>query len=561
MTGAELLLCALEAEGVDIIFGYPGGANLPMYDALPRYPKLHHILVRHEQGAGHMADGYARACGRPGVCFATSGPGALNLVTALATAQADSVPVIAITGQVSSLAMGTDAFQESDVIGCTASITKHNFLVTRASDIPAVVARAFSIAQSGRPGVVLIDICKDAQMAEGGDFPSPKPSSTPAIPAQPDPERLQAAMTALLAAQRPLILAGHGVIIAKAEAELLALAQATATPVGTTLLGIGSFPVAHPLAVHMTGFTGTGYALRAVQDADLLLMVGMRVDDRVTVKLSDWAPRAQTLIHIDIDPAELGKSIRAQIDLVADARTALAGLVALAPATPPSTRATWLNQVDQWKEEHPLRFNPTLPLLQPQEVLLEMYAHADSQDVVVADVGSNQIWAALWWKYSNPGLFLTSGGSGTMGYALPAAIGAQFALPKRRVWCVVGDGGFVMTMQELSLLVEHQLPIKVVLFNNSQLGMVRQHQDLFYKGGRSQVLFGHHPDFQALVAAYGIPTWRITDRSQIATALAAATDCSGPAFIEVEIDPEANVYPIVPAGKGPSEFVEFEAYT
>jgi acetolactate synthase-1/2/3 large subunit len=557
MTGAELLLRALEAEGVDTIFGYPGGANLPIYDTLPRHPKLHHILVRHEQGAGHMADGYARASGRVGVCFATSGPGALNLVTALATAQADSVPVVAITGQVSSLAVGTDAFQESDVIGVTASITKHNFLVTRASDIPGVVARAFSIAMSGRPGVVLIDICKDAQTGEGGDFPDPKPSSAPLAPIQPDPERLRAAMAALLTAERPLILAGHGVIIAKAEAELLKLAQITGTPVGTTLLGVGSFPVAHPLSVHMTGFTGTGYALRAVQDADLLLMVGMRVDDRVTVKLSDWAPRAQTLIHIDIDDAELGKSIRAQIDMVADAKSALSGLNALAPATPPANRAAWLNQIDQWKEEHALRFNSTSKALQPQEALREMYAHADSQDVIVADVGSNQIWAALWWNYSRPGLFLNSGGAGTMGYGIPGAIGAQFALPDRRVWCVVGDGGFVMTMQELSLMVEYNLPIKVVLFNNSQLGMVRQHQDLFYKGGRSQVLFGHHPNFQALAAAYGIPAWQVTDRSQISAAFAAAVAVEGPAFIEVVIDPEANVYPIVPAGKGPSEFVEY----
>ena len=557
MTGAELLLLALEAEGVDLIFGYPGGANLPIYDTLPRHPALRHILVRHEQGAGHMADGYARASGKVGVCFATSGPGALNLVTALATAQADSVPVVAITGQVSSLAVGTDAFQESDVIGCTAGITKHNFLVTKASEIPSVVARAFSIAKSGRPGVVLIDICKDAQTGEGGEFPSPKISSAPRPPAQPEPSRLQAAMAALLAAERPLILAGHGVIIAGAETELLALAQATATPVGTTLLGIGAFPVAHPLAVHMTGFTGTGYALRAVQDADLLLMVGMRVDDRVTVKLSEWAPRAQTLIHIDIDPAELGKSIRAQIDLVADAKTALSALSALAPVAPPPARSAWLNQIDQWKEEHPLRFNPSQSLLQPQEVLLEMYRHCDSQDVVVADVGSNQIWAALWWNYSAPGLFLTSGGSGTMGYALPGAIGAQFALPSKRVWCVVGDGGFVMNVQELSTLVENRLPVKIVLFNNAQLGMVRQHQDLFYKGGRSQVLFGHHPDFQKLADAYGLRAWRIDDRSQIAQVMHEAAAYDGPAFVQVEIDPEANVYPIVPAGKGPSEFVEY----
>ena len=540
-----------------MIFGYPGGANLPIYDTLPRHPKLHHILVRHEQGAGHMADGYARATGKVGVCFATSGPGALNMVTALATAQADSVPLVAVTGQVSSLAMGTDAFQESDVIGCTASITKHNFLVTKASEVPAVVARAFAIAQSGRPGVVLIDICKDAQTGEGGDFPDPKISSAPSTPTLPDPAKVASAMQALLAAERPVILAGHGVILAHAQEELLALAEATATPVGTTLLGVGSFPVAHPLSVHMTGFTGTGYALRTVQDADLLLMVGMRVDDRVTVKLSEWAPRAQTLIHIDIDNAELGKSIRAQIDMVADAKAALAALVALAPPTPPASRAAWLNQVDQWKEEHPLRFNPELPLLQPQEVLLEMYRYCDSEDVVVADVGSNQIWAALWWNYKKPGLFLNSGGAGTMGYAIPGSIGAQFGLPGKRVWCVVGDGGFVMTMQELSLMVEHHLPIKVVLFNNSQLGMVRQHQDLFYKGGRSQVLFGHHPDFMALAKAYGIPAWRIADRSQIAFAMAGAANHDGPAFIEVTIDPEANVYPIVPAGKGPSEFVEY----
>ena len=556
MTGADLVLEALEDEGVDLIFGYPGGANLPIYQRLPEHPKLKHILVRHEQGAAHMADGYARACGRPGVVFATTGPGALNLVTGLCTAYMDSVPMIAITGQVNSTQVGRDAFQESDVIGATSSVTKHSYLVTDIAQLPRVIHEAFHIATTGRPGPVLIDICKDVQMAEAERTPrAPFSLAGYHLNGHVQLEDARIAAQALAKAERPVILAGHGVLLSHAEQALLDVAEKAGVPVGTTLLGIGGFPVNHPLSLHMTGFMGTGWCLKAVQNADVLMMVGMRVDDRVTARLADFAPKVTTFIHVDIDGSEMGKNVRPHIELVADARNALEAMLPHIDSVDQG-RGAWLTQIDAWREEHPLRYTHSNGHLQPQDVLIDMYRRCRNEAVVVADVGQNQIWAALWWNYDRPGLFINSGGAGTMGFALPAAIGAKFARPDLDVWCVAGEGGFVMTAQELSVAVEHQLDIKIVLLNNFSLGMVRQFQDDFYGGVRSQVELTHIPDFVKLADAYGLPGVRVDKLADVGPAMDAAQRTKGPFLIDFRIDPEANVYPIVPLGKSLNDFWE-----
>jgi acetolactate synthase-1/2/3 large subunit len=551
-----MILEALEREGVEHIFGYPGGANLPIYQHLPQHPRLKHILVRHEQGAAHMADGYARASGRPGVVFATSGPGALNLVTGLCTAYMDSVPMIAITGQVVSTQVGRDAFQESDVIGATSSVTKHSYLVTSIDQLPRVIHEAFHIATTGRPGPVLIDVCKDVQQAIA-ERVTPESLNLPGYKLNGHVELAHArqAAEALSGAERPVILAGHGVILSHAERQLQAVAEAAAAPVGTTLLGIGGFPVKHPLSLHMTGFMGTGYCLKAVQNADVLMMVGMRVDDRVTAKLAEFAPKVKTFIHVDIDGSEMGKNVRPHIELVADAKNALDAILPHVGNVNGERRA-WLTQIDAWREEHPLRYKHSNGQLQPQDVLIDMYRRANNEAIVVADVGQNQIWAALWWNYDRPGLFINSGGAGTMGFALPAALGAKFARPNVPVWCVAGEGGFVMTAQELSVAVEHQLDVKIVLLNNFSLGMVRQFQDDFYGGVRSQVDLTHMPDFVKLADAYGMPALRVDRFEDIAPSLDAAQRTKGPFLIDFRIDPEANVYPIVPLGKSLNEFWE-----
>jgi acetolactate synthase-1/2/3 large subunit len=557
MNGAEIVLEALQREGVDVIFGYPGGANLPIYQQLPRYPKLRHVLVRHEQGAAHMADGYARACGRPGVVFATSGPGALNTITGLATAYMDSVPMVVITGQQNTNLVGRDAFQESDVIGCSMPVTKHNYMVTRVDEIAQVIHEAFHIATTGRPGPVLIDICKDVQQTQHEpvwpdsiDLPGYRPAYTP------DLSRVREAAEALSNAERPVILAGHGVILSGGEEELVALAERSVTPTGTTLLGIGAFPVRHPLSLHMTGFMGTGWNLKAVQNADLLMMVGMRVDDRVTAKLSEWAPNCETFIHVDIDPSEMGKNVRPHLEVVADARTALRAILPHVRTPEPECRRPWLTKIDRWREEHPLKYTRSNGHLQPQDVMLEMYKRCDDDAIVVADVGQNQIWAALWWNYTRPGLFINSGGAGTMGFALPAAIGAKVARPEKAVWCVAGEGGFVMTAQELSVAVKHQLDVKIVLLNNFSLGMVRQFQDDFYGGVRSEVDLTEMPDFVKLADAYRLPGLLVERIEDVPAAFDFAERTPGPVLIDFRIDPDANVYPIVPLGRGLNDFTE-----
>jgi acetolactate synthase-1/2/3 large subunit len=556
MSGAEVLLESLLREGVDTIFGYPGGANLWIYRHLPAYPQLRHVLVRHEQGAAHAADGYARSKrGSVGVCFATSGPGALNLVTGLGTAFMDSVPLVAITGQVPITAVGTDSFQESDVIGSTMSVVKHSYLLTRAEDIAPTVKEAFHVARSGRPGPVVIDFPKDLQAAVTElNYPEApvRLRSYPPPPA-PDPARLQRIAQLIAQARRPVILAGRGVIIAEAEAELAELAHRAHIPVGWTLLGTGAFPQKDPLALQMVGFMGAGYTNKAVCDADLLIMIGMRCDDRVTTRLDSFAPRVEHLVHIDIDPAEIGKNVVPHVSVVADARAALRQLI---PMVGPKREHEWLTQIDQWKEEHPVRYVRHNALLQPQEVLEEMYARCQDEAIVVADVGQNQIWAALWFSYAKPGLFLNSGGLGTMGYAFPASMGVKLANPDRTVFCITGEGGFAMNMQEMATMVENQVDVKVLILNNRSLGMVRQFQDDFYGGVRSAVDLTYSPDFVKLSEAFGMKGMSTGRREEVGPMIDAALAHKGPVLMNFDIDPEANVYPIVPLGKGMLDFME-----
>jgi acetolactate synthase-1/2/3 large subunit len=556
LTGAEIVFECLLAEGVTTIFGYPGGANLPMYQHLPSYPGLHHVLVRHEQGGAHAADGFARSRpGAVGVVFATSGPGALNLVTGLATAFADSVPVVAITGQVPITAVGTDAFQESDVIGSTMSVTKHSYLITRVEDIAPTIHEAFHVARSGRPGPVLIDIPKDLQQAKTELNIASEPVRMRSFPAPPRPDDMKLRRIAQLIdeASRPVLLIGRGVLISQAEQAVIALAERAHIPVGWTLLGTGAFPLRHPLALQMVGFMGAGYTNRAVCDADLLIMVGMRCDDRVTTRLDSFAPGVEHIVHIDIDPAEIGKNVVPHVSVVADARNAL---TALLPLVEPKREHTWLTRIDQWKEEHPVRFISSNGLLQPQEVLIEKYARCHDEAIVLADVGLNQIWAALWFDYGKPGRFLNSGGTGTMGFAFPASMGAKLSNPDKTVFCVSGEGGFVMNMQEMATMVEENIDVNVLILNNSSLGMVRQFQDDFYGGIRSAVDLTFTPDFLKLGEAFGMKAMSTARREDVGPMLDEALAHRGPVLMNFDIDRDANVYPIVPLGKGMLDFVE-----
>ena len=556
LTGAQVALESLLREGVDTIFGYPGGANLWLYRYLPEYPQLRHVLVRHEQGGAHAADGYARSKrGSVGVVFATSGPGALNLVTGLATAYMDSVPVVAITGQVPTTAIGTDSFQESDVIGSTMSVVKHSYLITRSEDIAPTIQEAFHVARTGRPGPVLIDFPKDLQAAvTEWNYPDEpvRLRSYPAPP-RPDPSRLRRIAQLIREAKRPVILAGRGVLISQAERELLELSHLASIPVGWTLLGTGAFPLADPMALQMVGFMGAGFTNKAVCNADVLIMIGMRCDDRVTTRLDSFAPNVEHLVHIDIDPAEIGKNVVPHVSVVADAKTALRELITLVA---PKREHEWLTQIDQWREEHPVRYLNHNGLLQPQEVLEEMYARCHDEAIVLADVGQNQIWAALWFSYARPGLFLNSGGTGTMGYAFPASMGVKLANPDRTVFCVTGEGGFVMNMQEMATMVENNIAVKVLVLNNRSLGMVRQFQDDFYEGVRSAVDLTHTPDFVKLGDAFGMKAMTTDRLEDVGPMLDAALSHDGPVLMSFDIDPDANVYPIVPLGKGMLDFVE-----
>lgn len=555
-TGAQIMCEALIREGVEVMFGYPGGAIMPFYHALPEYPELRHVLVRHEQAAGHAAEGYARASGKVGVCVATSGPGATNLVTALADAMMDSVPIVAITGQVAAQFIGKDAFQETDVTGITQPITKHNYLVTDIADLPYVFKEAFHIARTGRPGPVLIDVAKNAQQArttpkwpEKVNLPGYKPNY------EGNRRQIREALKLINAAQKPLILAGRGVQVSGAFAELREFAERTGIPVITTLLGIGCFPEDHPLSLGMPGMHGWVHNNRAIQECDVLFNVGSRFDDRVTGKTSTFAPNAK-IIHIDIDPSEIGKNIRVDVPIVGDAQLVLRAMLEEAQ---PRECGEWLRHIHAIREEHLHRqqyHRPDTDMFMPHDVFAAFTQIVNERGAyrVCTDVGQHQMWAAQLIDWLRPHTHITSGGLGTMGFALPAAMGAQIARPDEVVWAIAGDGGFQMNMQELATIMQEQLPIKIAIINNGYLGMVRQWQELFHDRRYSATPMWS-PDFVKVAEAYGIPGMRVTDQSQVADAINAAYQTPGPVLLEFQVEREVNVYPMVAPGASISEMI------
>ncbi len=560
LNGAQIICQALVEEGVSTIFGLPGGANMPLYDVLPQFPQLHHVLVRHEQAAAHMADGYARAAAgkrRPqeervvGVCLGTSGPGATNLVTGICNAHMDSVPVVAITANVASHLIGTDAFQEADITGMTIPITKQNFFVRNLKDLPKVMKEAFHLARTGRPGPVHVDVPKDVLQAEMEW--SGYPSSVDMLGYQPtlEPHMQQVRKAARLIeqAQRPVIIAGQGVLLSGAWDELRAFAERSNVPVITTLLGISGFPESHPLSLGFLGMHGWVHANYAVHQSDLVIGIGMRMDDRACGKFSGFAPQAK-IVHIDIDPAEIGKNVRVDVPIVGDVARVLAKLTPEVSVEAMQDRQPWLARIAAWRAEFPPKTYPadTPELYQPQ-VIQALYQATRGNAIVVADVGQHQMFAAQHYQYDEPYSWMTSGGLGTMGYSLPASIGAHYARPDRTVWCVVGDGSFQMTMQELAVMAVHRLPVKVALINNAYLGMVRQQQQVQYRGNIVEVDLEGAPDYVKLAQAYGIPAWRVrAPGSEMVEAIGAAMAYPGPAIIEFQVARGENVYPWVLGG-------------
>ena len=551
-TGGQIVCESLIKEGVDVIFGLPGGAILPLYQTLPEYPQLRHILVRHEQCAAHAADGYARATGKVGVCFATSGPGATNLVTGLATALMDSVPLVAVTGQVPRAAIGKDAFQETDVTGVTLPVTKHNYLVLDPKDLAYVIKEAFHLASTGRPGPVLVDIPKDV-LQEEADFRYPESVDLPGYRPQLSGHPTQIKMAAKLIAesQRPVILAGHGVIISRAYAELRELAEKAQVPVITTLLGISGFPEDHLLSVGMPGMHGMAYANIAIDRADLLIAVGMRFDDRITGRVKDFAPGAK-VIHIDIDPAEIDKNVKATVPLVGDARRVLA---ALNRHIEPLRHVEWIREIEELKREHPSHLVPESDKVLPQYILRQIWEATGGDAIIVTGVGQHQMWAAQYIFYTKPATFITSGGLGTMGFEVPAAMGAKVGKPRQTVWAICGDGGFQMTLQELATIVENKIDVKMAIFNNGFHGMVRQWQEFFYQKNYVATRF-FNPDFVKLAEAYGMPGFRVSEKSQVRAAIDQAMRHKGPVIIDFVVEPEENVYPMIPAGMSVKEMLE-----
>ncbi|WP_438030371.1 biosynthetic-type acetolactate synthase large subunit [Sorangium sp. So ce233] len=546
-TGAQIIWEVLVREGVDVVFGYPGGAIMPAYDTILGYP-IRHVLVRHEQGAAHMADGYARASGKVGVCVATSGPGATNLVTGIATAMLDSSPIVCITGQVSSKLLGTDAFQETDITGVTLPITKHNYLVTEVEDIAPAIREAFYIARSGRPGPVLVDITKDAQQASI-DFEPPKgevrlPGYRPSHHAvQTDIEK---AIELIDEAERPLILAGQGIVRAEATRELLAFVEKTGIPVASTLLGLGGFPATHPLSLGMMGMHGEAWVNHAIQEADLLIALGMRFDDRVTGNLKTYAVKAKK-IHVEIDRSEINKNVKVDVGLVGDVRDTLLSLI---PGVKQRHRGSWIERIGALKGDSAVRDIQQLPYndkLYAAHVMHDLWRLTDGKALVVTDVGQHQMWEAQYYKHDHPRKLITSGGLGTMGFALPAAIGARFAKPDDEVWVVVGDGGFQMTACELSTCAQEGIKVHVAIINNGYLGMVRQWQEFFYNRRYSATPM-RSPDFVKLAEAHGLTGIRVTKREEIADAVARARATPGTVVVDFRVEQEDSVYPMVPAG-------------
>lgn len=548
LTGAEIVMECLLREGVDVMFGYPGGAILPTYDAMTRYPQIHHVLVRHEQGASHMADGYARASGRVGVAIATSGPGATNLVTGLATAMMDSSPIVAITGQVGRPSIGTDAFQETDVTGVTLPVTKHNYLVSEIEELPYIMREAFHIARTGRPGPVLIDIPKDIQtMKIEFEYPEGEirlPGYRPASLA--DETDIQAAIDLIAQAERPVILAGHGIMLSGAVQELREFAERAGIPVTLTLLGKGAMPENHPLVVGMMGMHGVAASNHAIQEADLLIALGMRFDDRVTGNLKTYARNARK-IHVDIDPSELNKNVQVDVGIAGDLRTVLKQLI---PETPRKQHAEWIGRIREWQEdssERDILYNYDGTKLISAQVINDIWRFTGGDAITVTDVGQHQMVEAQYYPHQRPSTLITSGGLGTMGFGLPAAIGAKFACPNEEVWAIVGDGGFQMTLCELATARQENINVNIAIINNAYLGMVRQWQEIFYEE-RYQSTPMFNPDFIKLAEAYGIPGMQVTSRDQVQESVEFARSHNGPTLIEYVVEKEEMVYPMVPAG-------------
>ena len=550
-TGAEMLMECFQREGVDVVFGYPGGAVIPIYDALYEAP-IRHVLSRHEQGAIHAADGYARATGKVGVCIGTSGPGATNLVTGITNAYMDSIPLVVITGQVPTSLIGTDAFQEADITGITMPITKHNYLVQKVEDIPRILKEAFYIARSGRPGPVVIDIPKDISYSNGA-FIYPDsihlPSYQPTI--EPNASQVAKVANAIAEARNPLILAGGGVLSAGAEQELLLFAEKLQIPVTTTLMGLGGFPAAHPLWLGMPGMHGTIAANKAIQSSDLILSLGARFDDRVTGNIDRFAPNAK-IVHVDIDPAEVGKIIFTQFPLVGDVKTVLLKLLTLVK---PIDTVAWVEQVLQWKKEKPLRYKDDEKKIKPQYVIEQISKYTKGNAIISTDVGQHQMWAAQFYQFENSRSILTSGGLGTMGFGLPAAIGAQVGKPDTKVILISGDGSIQMNIQELATIAEQQLPIKIVILNNNYLGMVRQWQEIFHERRYSSTpMLG--PDFVKLADAYNILGLRVTSKESVNETIEKGLNHPGPVIMEFIVEKEENVFPFVPPGASLDEMIE-----
>ncbi len=546
-SGAEVVWDVLASEGVEVVFGYPGGAIMPIYDAMFQR-SVRHVLVRHEQAAAHMADGWARATGKVGVCMATSGPGATNLVTGIATAMMDSSPIVCITGQVSSSLLGTDAFQETDITGVTLPITKHNYLVTKADDIGPTLREAFFVARSGRPGPVLVDITKDAQQGLTDVDWRKKPVRLPGYRPEhrPSEEDLDRAAELIAAAERPVILAGHGILKAEAFGLLMELVEKTGIPVASTLLGLGGFPASHPLSLGMMGMHGEAWVNRAIQEADLLVALGMRFDDRVTGNLKTYARRARK-IHAEIDPSEVNKNVRVDVALVGDLRHTLTELL---PRVQRRSCSAWLERINALKGDSAVRDIQYLPhngRLYAAHVIHDLWWLTKGKALMVTDVGQHQMWEAQYYRHDSPRQLITSGGLGTMGFALPAAFGAKLARPDADVWVVVGDGGFQMTAAELATCAQEGIKLNVAIINNGYLGMVRQWQQFFY-GGRYSATPLCNPDFVKLAEAHGLTGLRVTRREDIPDAVARARAAPGTTVIDFQVEQEDSVYPMVPSG-------------
>ncbi len=554
LTGAEIVWATLVGEGVTTVFGYPGGAILPVYDALRKFP-IHHVLVRHEQGAAHMADGYSRASGKVGVAMATSGPGATNLVTGIATAMLDSIPMVCITGNVSSKVLGTDAFQEVDITGITLPVTKHNFLVNKADDIAHAIRYAFQIAQSGRPGPVLVDITKDAQQGTAiFDFEAAKPRAYRPHPMlRVEESGLKHAAELIKNAKRPVILAGHGVSESLAMEQVRTLAERAQIPVALTLLGLGSFPASHPLNLGMMGMHGEAWVNTAIQEADLLIACGMRFDDRVTGTLSSYALKAKK-IHIEVDPAEVNKNVKVDVALVGDLREVLEELL---PRIAGRDGSAWLKTIESSKGAVSVRDIKNLPdsgHLYAAHVMHDLWRITGGNAIVTTDVGQHQMWEAQYFHHETPRSLVTSGGLGTMGFALPAAIGAKMACPDKEVWVIAGDGGFQMTAAELSTIVQEKIKINIAIINNGFLGMVRQWQEFFYDGNYESTPLVS-PDFVKLADAHGIGGRAVTTRAEVADAVNEARSAPGAFLLNFMVEKEDSVYPMIPAGSALHEMI------